>query len=483
MTSQRIRERELLKEKRIRKVRRVRMCLRILALLLIAQIPLFFMTTASASKQEATIYLKLQNVEIVQGEEVPEYKTEVEVVGNREIILDEESNYTVKDLEEDFKNGKGYAVACDADTGVEGEYSMHLELEDRIKKSLEKEWVGVLNIDTLDAVFLVKNPLGEWDEDRFRCYDGTYVKNNFVVSKGKTYYFGEDEKMATGWQNVGGAEYFMDSDGVLQTGWLDQDDSRYYLEADGRMVTGWKDIDGNTYYFSQDGKMVTGETYLGMTKCNFGKDGILVSMEESEVDPNKPMVALTFDDGPGERTGELLDALDKYGAHATFFMQGKNIGSHQDEIRRMKEVGCELGSHSYDHPDFTKLDAGGIKDQMDRTDQELHDIVGQGATVMRPPYGAINDTVKATVRKPMILWNIDTLDWKTRNAQMTINEVMTKAKDGDIILMHDIHSESIDAAIELIPKLIAQNYQLVTVSEMAAAKGIRMEDGGRYTDF
>ena len=340
-----------------------------------------------------------------------------------------------------------------------------------------------LTIDTLDASFLVKNPLGEWDKDRFRRYDGTYVKNEFVVSKGKTYYFGEDEKMATGWQNAGGADYFLDSEGVLQTGWLDQEDSRYYLEADGRMVTGWKDIDGKTYYFGQDGKMVTGETYLGMTKCDFGKDGVLVSMEESEVDPNKPMVALTFDDGPGQRTGELLDALSKYGAHATFFMQGKNVSVYPDAVRRMKEVGCEIGSHTFDHPDLTKMDASGIKDQVDRTDQSLHDIIGQGATVLRPPYGAINDTVKATIRKPLILWNIDTLDWKTRNVQMTVNEVMTKAQDGDIILMHDIHSESVDAAIEMIPKLIAQNYQLVTVSEMAAAKGIKMENGERYTDF
>lgn len=483
MTSQRIKERELLKEKRIRKVMRVRMGLRILALFLIAGIPLFFMTTASASRQEASVYLKLKDVAIVQGEEVPEFETEVEVVGNTEIILNEKTGYTVKDLEGEFKKGNGYTVACDADTGVEGEYSMHLELNDRIKKSLKKEWFGLLSIDTLDAAFQVKNPLGEWDGDRIRRYDGTYVKNEFVVSKGKTYYFGEDEKMATGWQNAGGADYFLDSEGVLKTGWLDQEDSRYYLEADGRMVTGWKDIEGKTYYFSQDGKMMTGETFLGMTKCNFGKDGVLTSMEESGVDPNKPMLALTFDDGPGQRTGELLEGLSKYGAHATFFMQGKNVNAYKEEVKRMKEVGCEIGSHSYDHPDLTKMDAAGIKDQVDRTDQNIHDIIGQGATVLRPPYGAINDTVKATIRKPLILWNIDTLDWKTRNAQMTVNEVLTKAKDGDIILMHDIHSETVDAAIELIPKLIAQGYQLVTVSEMAAAKGIKMENGERYTDF
>ena len=107
MTSQRIKERELLKEKRIRKVMRVRMGLRILALFLIAGIPLFFMTTASASRQEASVYLKLKDVAIVQGEEVPEFETEVEVVGNTEIILNEKTGYTVKDLEGEFKKGNG----------------------------------------------------------------------------------------------------------------------------------------------------------------------------------------------------------------------------------------------------------------------------------------------------------------------------------------------------------------------------------------
>ncbi|MDE6830114.1 MAG: hypothetical protein K2P34_07280, partial [Lachnospiraceae bacterium] len=100
-----------------------------------------------------------------------------------------------------------------------------------------------------------------------------------------------------------------------------------------------------------------------------------------------------------------------------------------------------------------------------------------------PPYGAISDTMKASVGMPMILWNIDTLDWKTRNAEATVNTVMESVKDGDIILMHDIHTESVDAAVELIPKLIDAGFQLVTVSEMAAAKGIVLENGKSYTDF
>lgn len=208
-----------------------------------------------------------------------------------------------------------------------------------------------------------------------------------------------------------------------------------------------------------------------------------MSEEELKVDPGRPMIALTFDDGPGKRTGELLDVLAEYHAHATFFMLGKNAGLYQDEIRRMKEIGCEIASHSYDHPDLSKMDETEIRDQIDRTNQKFAEIVGQGAAVVRPPYGAISDTMKSVIGMPMILWNIDTLDWKTRNAEATVNMVMENVKDGDIVLMHDIHTESVDAAMELIPKLIEAGYQLVTVPEMAAAKGITMEAGKSYTDF
>ncbi len=445
------------------------MCLRILTLLMICVMPLLFLTTATASRQEVSIYLKLNEASILQGEELPAFGIEGELVGNGDVILDGESGYTAEDLLKDFESGKGYAVTCEADVATEGEYPMHLKLSDEIQAALGKEWMGLVRVDTLDAMLTVKNAVGEWDGDRFRKYDGSYVTNDFVVSKGNTYYFDGEGNKATGWVDAGGVRYYMDGDGIRKTGWVDVDDSRYYLEGDGHMVTGWKDIEEKTYYFDQEGKMAKGELYIGMTKCSFDKEGVLTSMEDSDVDPARPMIALTFDDGPGKRTGELLEVLAANHAHATFFMQGKNVPRYQNEVKRMKEIGCELGSHSFDHPDLSKMDAAGIRDQIDRTNQNLKDAAGQPASVLRPPYGAIGSTLKSVAGLPLILWNIDTLDWKTRNAQATIDNVMQKVKDGDIVLMHDIHTESIDAAIVLIPKLIEAGYQLVTVSELAAA--------------
>lgn len=149
----------------------------------------------------------------------------------------------------------------------------------------------------------------------------------------------------------------------------------------------------------------------------------------------------------------------------------------------MEEIGCEIGNHTNTHANLTKLDVAGINNEIGTVDQLLADIIGRGATVIRPPWGEKNDTVKSTVQNPLIMWSIDTLDWKTRNAESTISTVMNNVGDGDIILMHDIHTQSVDAAIQLIPKLQAAGYQLVTVSELAQSRNINMEKGGVYSQF
>ena len=194
------------------------------------------------------------------------------------------------------------------------------------------------------------------------------------------------------------------------------------------------------------------------------------------------MVALTFDDGPGPRTSEILDQLKKYNAHATFFMLGKNVKSYPDAVKQMLKDGNELGNHSYDHQQLTKIDAEAIAKEVNDTNENIKNICGSPATVLRPPYGAINDTVKSSVGMPMILWNVDTLDWKTRNAQKTIDTVLSQVKDGDIVLMHDLYEQSAIAAETLIPELTKRGYQLVTVSEMAELRG-GMAAGHSYGHF
>ena len=436
-------------------------------------------------KTEVT--LKADKIEIQQNSQDPVNLTATATSEDEKkaakVWLDKKKGYSVADFINELRAGKNYEISTDAKTDTEGKYKITIKMNSDIQKKLENEWKHKVRLTVEDGTFVVTNPTGTWDGDKFKKYDGTYVMNDFVVSKGKTYYFDADGNKVTGKQSINNATYFFNKDGVMQTGWKKTDDGTYYLGDNGAAVIGWQTIEDDDYYFDNRGIMATGEVQVGLVKCTFSKKGKLKSKGDVNIDASKPMVALTFDDGPGERTGELLAQLEKYNAHATFFMQGKNIPGKEDFVKKMKETGCELGNHSYDHPQLTKLSADKIANQIGTTNDLIQQAAGSTATVMRPPYGAINDTVRSSVGLPMILWSIDTLDWKTRNAQSSIDTVMNDVQDGDVILMHDIHTESIDAALVLIPKLEEAGYQLVTVSEMAKAKGVALQNGEKYVDF
>ena len=436
-------------------------------------------------KTEVT--LKADKIEIQQNSQDPVNLTATATSEDEKkaakVWLDKKKGYSVADFINELRAGKNYEISTDAKTDTEGKYKITIKMNSDIQKKLENEWKHKVRLTVEGGTFVVTNPTGTWDGDKFKKYDGTYVMNDFVVSKGKTYYFDADGNKVTGKQTINNATYFFNKDGVMQTGWKKTDDGTYYLGDNGAAVLGWQTIEDDDYYFDNSGIMATGEVQVGLAKCTFSKKGKLKSKGDVNIDASKPMVALTFDDGPGERTGELLAQLEKYNAHATFFMQGKNIPGKEDFVKKMKETGCELGNHSYDHPQLTKLSADKIANQIGTTNDLIQQAAGSTATVMRPPYGAINDTVRSSVGLPMILWSIDTLDWKTRNAQSSIDTVMNAVQDGDVILMHDIHTESIDAALVLIPKLEEAGYQLVTVSEMAKAKGVALQNGEKYVDF
>lgn len=155
-------------------------------------------------------------------------------------------------------------------------------------------------------------------------------------------------------------------------------------------------------------------------------------------------------------------------------MVGNRMGTYQSTVKRMVDMGCEPGSHTWDHTYITKLSQEGLFANLNRLDDTLQSIAGVRTVTMRPPGGFVSDNAKQNLAKkgvPAILWSIDTLDWKTKNAQNTINVVLSSVKDGDIILMHDLYGTSADAAVVLIPELKKRGYQLVTVSEMASLRG------------
>lgn len=464
--------------------KRVRLFRIFLALFVIAAFPFLCYMIISLFRKTAVVELSAQNIAILKGEEMPELQVNVRITKDEDAVLDKESGYKATEFVADLKDGKGYTLKCEADPDVEGSYKIEIVLDKELSQKVDDEWKKHLKLTVNDGKFTVKNPVGTWDGDKFKKYDNTYVVSDFVESKAKMYYFNEDGVKVTGWHLINNKTYYFDEEGVMQKNcWKKDGENKYYLGKSGAALTGWQEIDNQSYYFGTNGKMATGEVRIGLSLCKFDKKGNLISKEKSSIDPDKPMVALTFDDGPGKRTGELLDALEKYDAHATFFMLGQKVSSNEKVVRKMREIGCELGNHSYDHTSLTKLDIDGIKDQIRSTNKAIKKATGYEATVMRPPYGAVNDTVKSNVGMPMIMWNIDTLDWKTRDKNKTIEAVLNDVEDGDIVLMHDIHTETIDAAIELIPRLEDAGFQMVTVSELAAAKGEKLKNGGRYSDF
>ncbi len=457
----------------------------VFAVVLICSALFFILIKTGVLQRKAVMTLSVSDASILQGEKLPGFKATCtsETKRMKKVVLDKESGYTAADFMKELQKGLHYKMESKADVSKEGIYRIHAVLDRKLQSKLSGEWRDSVELTVKDGKLTVKNAIGYWQGNKFRRYDHSYVTNDFVVSRGNTYYFGKDGNKVTGWQEINGATYNFGQKGIMQKGWQKKDADRYYLSENGTALVGWQELDGATYYFDAAGRMQTGELKVGLTECTFDEKGRLIAKKESAIDPGKPMVALTFDDGPGERTGELLEQLDKYNAHATFFMLGQKIDSNPEAVKKMKAIGCELGNHSYDHKNMALLDKKGVKSQMNRTDKKISALVGSSSTVMRPPYGSIGGVMRKTLRLPMILWNIDTLDWKTRNAKKTIRHVMKNVKDGDIILMHDIHSQSIDAAIKLIPMLQKKGYQLVTVSELAAAKNVELKKGEKYTDF
>lgn len=199
------------------------------------------------------------------------------------------------------------------------------------------------------------------------------------------------------------------------------------------------------------------------------------------VDPSKPMVALTFDDGPGgDSTIRILDALKAHNGRATFFLVGYNIDGHEDIIKRAAQEGNEIGNHTASHQKLTAVDDATVNSELDAVDSKIKEITGESRVIIRPPYGAVDDRVMQLAKEPIILWSVDTEDWKTRDANSTIANVQANVYDGAIILMHDIYGETADAAVSVIEWLDSQGYQMVTVSELGYYRRGGLQTGIRY---
>lgn len=205
------------------------------------------------------------------------------------------------------------------------------------------------------------------------------------------------------------------------------------------------------------------------------------------IDPSKPMVALTFDDGPDVQVdGVLMDELEKVNGRSTFFVVGQRVEKFPEDIKNTVERGHEIGNHSYDHD--IHLSSKGqdyIRNEFDKTDDAVEKAAGVRPALVRLPGGNISNDVKAVVKKPLIFWSIDTEDWRSRDAEKTQNSILSQVKDGDIVLMHALYLSTAQACKTVIPELHARGYQLVTVSELIHFRGQNVQGGNgvQYKNF
>lgn len=414
-------EKEIINKKRA-SGRRLRKKLHIAIAAFVCTMGMLLTGVYVAANQPETITINIQDLTMVEGDEVPEFQVEIIYEGNGKRILDKSSGYGIGTLLEELLNGSVYTLNIDDQDLLSGSHPINLNWIEEAESNIQS-WNKKLNIVIDEGNLLVQYDHGYLSEDIFYNWRDEIIQEEWVVYEGE--------------------EIFIDQNGNINTEPLTQ----------------------------------------GMFMYEFDESGKVVS-KATKADPNLPMVAITVDDGPSSHTQKLLDAMEKYGVHITFFVLGNKINdSSKGMLEDMIRLGGEIANHSYSHPSFTKLTNAEIASQMKKSEDAIFEQTGQYTTIMRLPYGASDENVASQVNKPIIFWSVDTQDWINKSKDETLKNLTTDIKDGDILLAHDIHEWSVDAIVEAIPILLEQGFQLVTVSEMAAARGVEMENGVQYHRF
>ena len=192
------------------------------------------------------------------------------------------------------------------------------------------------------------------------------------------------------------------------------------------------------------------------------------------------MVAFTFDDGPSYNTIKIVNTLVKYDSKATFFLVGNQIEKYAKTMDVLVKNGMDIGNHTYSHKELTKLRDKEILKEIDLTNEVIYNKTGIKPMFLRPSYGAMNKRIKKLSTMPIIVWNIDTLDWKYHNSNKIKDKILKYVSDGDIILMHDTYVATLNAVEMVIPELKKQGYKIVSVSELFKYKGVKPKLGIGY---
>lgn len=196
-----------------------------------------------------------------------------------------------------------------------------------------------------------------------------------------------------------------------------------------------------------------------------------VRVRYTSIQTEEPVVAMTFDDGPhATNTPRLLDILKERNIKATFFVVGKCAQEYPHIIRRILAEGHEIGNHTWDHQALNSLSDEQVRAELKRTEDAVFNASGYRIRTMRPPYGATNLRLNQMWFKefgyPTMMWSVDPLDWKNRNAATVTSRIVGAVHKGAIILAHDIHATTISAMPGTLDQILAKGYRFVTVSQL-----------------
>ena len=214
---------------------------------------------------------------------------------------------------------------------------------------------------------------------------------------------------------------------------------------------------------------------------------------DSIIDPNdrdleqfkdKKLIAFTFDDGPNTKTtSRLLDGLSEYDAKVTFFVLGSRVDSNKDVLKRAYEEGNQIGIHTYNHLNLLLLDDASVLSEINSTNSAVEEAIGIRPTLLRPPYGNINEHIKSLANMHIINWDVDTEDWKLKDRNLIKDKILADAHDGAIVLLHDIYTESVEGALLAMEELEKENYAFVTIEEMIQLRGVKLDYETTYYNF
>lgn len=212
------------------------------------------------------------------------------------------------------------------------------------------------------------------------------------------------------------------------------------------------------------------DSVRAMENTGMGQSAAMQVSKNSSIRAEKTIaakVALTFDDGPHPvYTPQLLDGLKERGVHATFFVVGENIPGNEEILKRMDAEGHLIGNHTYSHVKLSELDTARACAEVEKTNALICEVTGKEPEFIRPPFGEWKKTMECSLEMIPVLWDVDPLDWTTKNMALVVERVLKDTKPGDIILLHDYYQSSVDAALEIVDALMERGYKFVTVDEL-----------------